>query len=236
VLLLGEFSDHLSSCTTPADIGHVFKTEVARYGFVSSACRAFVPTMHGEKFKVLFRDWPNNWAQTSDERGFAKRNYVVDEARRRMTPFTWRDARQARTMTEADHAVMEGVMAHGLRNGFIQPVHGPGGYFALVSAATREREIDLHPGWRTSLQMLSLCAHERATDLAGIRTGPDESLTARELECLRWVADGKTDGDIADILSISAATVRFHIDGARRKFGAVTRAQAVARLVLSGLF
>jgi DNA-binding CsgD family transcriptional regulator len=38
------------------------------------------------------------------------------------------------------------------------------------------------------------------------------------------------------ILSISAATVKFHVNGARRKLGAVNRAQAAARLVLCGLY
>ena len=61
-------------------------------------------------------------------------------------------------------------------------------------------------------------------------------MTAREIECLRWVAAGKTDPEIGEILSISATTVKFHVDGARAKLGARTRAQAVARLVLYGLY
>lgn len=33
------------------------------------------------------------------------------------------------------------------------------------------------------------------------------------------------------ILSVSESTARFHVDNARRKLGAATRAQAVARLL-----
>ena len=47
-----------------------------------------------------------------------------------------------------------------------------------------------------------------------------EELTARELECMRWVAAGKTDAEIGNILSVSEATIKFHINGARRKLGA----------------
>ena len=61
-------------------------------------------------------------------------------------------------------------------------------------------------------------------------------LTLRELECMRWVADGKTDWEIGKILSISQSTVRFHLDRARLKLDAKTRPQAVARLVLQGLY
>ena len=44
------------------------------------------------------------------------------------------------------------------------------------------------------------------------------------------MADGRRDKEIADLLGITEATVRFHIDNARRKLGARNRAQAVARL------
>ena len=56
-------------------------------------------------------------------------------------------------------------------------------------------------------------------------------LTSREREALTWVAEGKSDWEIAVILGLSETTVRFHVDNARKKLGAVNRAQAVARLV-----
>ncbi|WP_376775054.1 helix-turn-helix domain-containing protein [Mesorhizobium caraganae] len=48
---------------------------------------------------------------------------------------------------------------------------------------------------------------------------------------LALVAEGKTDWEISVILGIAQATVRFHVDNARRKLSAVNRTQAVARLV-----
>ena len=88
------------------------------------------------------------------------------------------------------------------------------------------------------LRMFAMLAHERCRVLANIAPpgGPAEPLSARELECLRWVADGKTDTEIGEILSISDTIVKFHVTRARRKLGARTRAQATARLVLFGLY
>ena len=59
------------------------------------------------------------------------------------------------------------------------------------------------------------------------RVGP---LTAREAECLRWAADGKTNGEIATILDISENTVRYHFKNVLTKLGARSRAQAIAIL------
>ncbi len=54
-----------------------------------------------------------------------------------------------------------------------------------------------------------------------------EPLTLREREIMTWIARGKTDWQTGHILEISAKTVNFHVERAKRKFGAVTRAQAI---------
>ena len=52
-------------------------------------------------------------------------------------------------------------------------------------------------------------------------------LTAREIECLNWVAQGKTDFEISIILGCSHAGVRYHLTRVCAKLGAVNRAQSV---------
>lgn len=60
------------------------------------------------------------------------------------------------------------------------------------------------------------------------------SLTPRERDCLAFVAEGKSDWEISVILAVSQSTVKFHVDNARRKLGAVNRAHAVARFLTAG--
>ena len=52
--------------------------------------------------------------------------------------------------------------------------------------------------------------------------------SARECEVLALLAGGRTDGQIADLLELSPATVQTHVRNAKAKLGARTRAQAVA--------
>lgn len=61
------------------------------------------------------------------------------------------------------------------------------------------------------------------------RLGPKEKLSAREVECLRWSAAGKSSDEIAIILDISSHTVVSYLKSAMRKLEAVNRMQAVAR-------
>jgi len=54
-------------------------------------------------------------------------------------------------------------------------------------------------------------------------------LTARERDVLSWVAAGKTDRDIAEILAISPRTVHKHLQRVYCKLGVETRTAAVMR-------
>ncbi|QWW66895.1 LuxR family transcriptional regulator [Rhizobium sp. WYJ-E13] len=58
---------------------------------------------------------------------------------------------------------------------------------------------------------------------------PSESLTRREIECLRWSAAGKSSDEIAIILDLSSHTVVGYLKSAMRKLDSVNRMQAVAR-------
>lgn len=64
----------------------------------------------------------------------------------------------------------------------------------------------------------------------------DKHLTPREIEILRWSAEGKTAADIAIILSMKERTVHFHVANAVQKMGVSNKMSAVVQAALSGLF
>lgn len=56
-------------------------------------------------------------------------------------------------------------------------------------------------------------------------------ITTRERECLYWLVQGKTDKEIADILSIGKWTVIAHIKSAKYKLGCRNRASIAAKVL-----
>lgn len=54
-------------------------------------------------------------------------------------------------------------------------------------------------------------------------------ITPRELEVLHWLAGGKTDRDIGEILGISPRTVHKHLQRIYEKLGVECRTAAVVR-------
>ncbi|TCV76054.1 DNA-binding CsgD family transcriptional regulator [Neorhizobium sp. S3-V5DH] len=70
---------------------------------------------------------------------------------------------------------------------------------------------------------------------ADARTERDFELTERELECLFWIAEGKTSDEIAVILGISRNTINNYITSVMRKTATKTRSEAIAYAVRNNL-
>ena len=63
----------------------------------------------------------------------------------------------------------------------------------------------------------------------------DANLSAREREVLHWLADGKTNAEIARILGVSLATVKTHVGRVLDKLQVETRTAACRRALELGL-
>jgi len=69
---------------------------------------------------------------------------------------------------------------------------------------------------------------------AANRIRPADGLTAREAEVLRLLAEGLTDREIGEALTISVRTVETHVGSVLRKLGARNRAEATRRFLDQG--
>lgn len=113
----------------------------------------------------------------------------------------------------------------------IAPVHLPRGLVGAVFWCSRdpvgvEALFESHAGDLHNLALKLVATHNEARGRPRNATVP-QTLTRREVQCLRWAAAGKTDGEIGIILSLSVSTVRFHLRNAAAKLGATGRAQSI---------
>jgi predicted ATPase/DNA-binding CsgD family transcriptional regulator len=110
------------------------------------------------------------------------------------------------------------------------------GYHECNVAAVRERldEEGFAAAWEegramTTEQAIDYALRERPNALSP--PAADGTLSPRELEVLRLVADGLTDGQIAEKLYISPRTVGNHLRSIYKKLGVPSRAAAVRQAV-----
>jgi len=119
---------------------------------------------------------------------------------------------------------LEDPVAPGLLPASLEPALAPGAAIAIGTAT----------GMRLSVRNLGAAALGETMLLFAIqREGPaarlaDAALTPRETEVLSWLAKGKTNRDIGDILGTSPRTVNKHLEHIFEKLGVETRAAAAA--------
>lgn len=133
-------------------------------------------------------------------------------------------------------------LEHAADNGAINnlgiPVRMPandvfGGW--IFSNSEPEEQFDkLHRDHATRMHLAAVLAYERMVALGLGAMNRDSLLSERERECLVWLCAGLRVSMIAEKLSLSESAVRLYITNARRKFGARTREQAIARAIFSG--
>ena len=129
-------------------------------------------------------------------------------------------------------AYWEAMSEAGIADALCATSYGEGGAIASLHLGFPRR--DLPSDEELVIQLAGLALTEKLISFSPYAAGRPP-LTERERDALGLVAEGKTDWEISVIFGVAEATARFHVDNARRKLGAVNRAQAVARLVTQRL-
>jgi DNA-binding CsgD family transcriptional regulator len=131
----------------------------------------------------------------------------------------------------------EDQLSSGFRGSITIPLRSSGaalGGFSLVTGMTGPGFLAWH---RTHGRWGALAAHvidQRIVELATFPAARPR-LSPRERECMTWLAIRLRHDRIAERLGIARPTVELHLLNARRKLGAKTREQALARAVALGL-
>ena len=216
-----------------ARVGRVFFDALQAHGVRAIFARAYrnSTSVVGEEEHVFSRISPGGWEQLYAEQKFQNVNYLPRAVRRRADPFRWSDI----TLTDPkERALAQALIDNGFGDGLATPCHGPEGYIGVVSLAF-ERLDDVRPADRSAIHLASLVLHNRMRELSPFADTERPKLSRRERDCVGFIAQGKSDWDISVIMGVAQTTVISHVQNAKRKLGASTRAQAVARCFALGL-
>jgi DNA-binding CsgD family transcriptional regulator len=228
------FIEELRTCASSQEVGAAFASMIAPHGFPMVSCGESRQTPAGRDWRFFFNTWPSDLLLEYQNNDYVQYDLLPTAARLSSAPFTWQELMRDRAQTPKQVEFNNWVRKRGVVDGYAVPIHFPGGDIGLcVSVATHVIE-DAEE--RLALHMASLYAHERCQALGrpGLASSVKSLLSPRELECLKWVLDGKSDTDIGAILGISRNTAHFHIERVKQKLGVRTRTQAAAMIVTLG--
>jgi DNA-binding CsgD family transcriptional regulator len=204
------------------------------YGVERAASVSLGVAGQGFNLGQIVGNGKEDWVGHYHEHDFVKIDPAARRAVKCVLPFSWREVRGETRDDPNSKLVFGAAREHGLYNGFVVPVHSGDGSLAVVSFSGRHLANDFKS--RSYLHLLAIYFHIAAQgDRNSTDTRLRPTITTRQLECLKWVAEGKTDWEIADILCLSEATINRHIERAKERLGVRTRVQAVVEAINAGI-
>jgi len=188
--------------------------------------------------------WPREYIELSLDKRHTLASPIGHACRFATRPFVWYTKKiwekRPANLDRAQERVLEIQAQYGVYGGITVPIHRPLGRVGSVGWTATDEATDLEALLHDYGDELMLIGHffldvvyqARAVEAP---VSDIASLSEREIECLTWVALGKTDAEIAERIFRSPATARFHIEKAVKKLGAASRSQAAAMASQLGL-
>jgi DNA-binding CsgD family transcriptional regulator len=226
------------------DLATVVDLTTKRFGFDSFTCSVSMSLRPDcETLAYVFTTMPAAWLEIYDKRAFVEVDPRVQSLLIAALPIVW-DQRSFRGKNAKVDDFLDTGLGYGLGSGVAVGFVDRKGHAVKVALNSEVRIIDPEREAAILRDMgdIVLFAHffEEifATEIVEQNIKPRSqgaSISARERECLRLAANGKTGDDIASRLGISTRTVQFHFDSIRSKLGANSRQEAVAKAVQAGI-
>ena len=222
------FEEQASQSSSPDDLRNLLDDVTKELGFQYFALLHHRSVCSGSHDLIRMDNYPGGWAEELLARHDVAADPVHLASLRTNAGFGWDRLGEYLPLSSSQRDILERSRHHGLGSGFTIPANIPGepsGSCSFVVGRGRSLPVQR----LLCAELIGVHAFRAArriygfAEMAGI-----PRLSRRERQCLRLVAAGKTDWEIAAILGISVETARQYVKRARAAYDVVSRAQLVA--------
>ncbi|SOH94570.1 LuxR family transcriptional regulator/LuxR family transcriptional regulator, quorum-sensing system regulator CciR [Monaibacterium marinum] len=228
------YISELANCECVDDIWDRFANHFSDMGFDKFTYQTmpFAWETSDDPLLIRTRGFPEDWVETYYADRMWQFDPITTTAMNQSQPFFWSELPQMRDLSDADRRFLDRRNSHVLGDGLAVQVFGPNGFngyfgLGLEQNATNDHRLDLR-----AIQWACQMTHHRCSEMQVTESAP---LSRREQEVLSWVARGKSNSSIADILAISNNTVDAYMRRIYQKLGVNDRVSAAIRGLGSGL-
>jgi LuxR family quorum sensing-dependent transcriptional regulator len=201
-------------------------------GYESYVITAF-PRSINEVHTALIDTWPEEWKRLYLDRAYSLQDRVAGYCRNTHRPFDWHTIPSDFMRTTRGREITVVAQDCGLHHGRAIPVWGIHGDVGAIGFTGARRVED--PAIQRAIDFIGMCAYNKVADLARPKSTPERNLlSSGERDVLAWIAVGKSNWDISEILGISERGVDWRLKQAFRKLNAVSRAHAVVQAIRTG--
>lgn len=224
----------LEHCASESEVFDELAATAGKLGFDFCAFGMRMPLPISAPKTIMFGNYPQAWHKKYQECGYMAIDPTVKHGLQSVLPLVWTEE----VFGEA-REFWEEAKSFGLHHGWAQSCRDARGISSMLTLARSHESLAPNELEDKGLRMLWLTqiAHASMARLLGSRMMPEWKieLTNREITVLRWTAEGKTSGEISNILNITERTVNFHINNIVAKLGTSNKTAAAIRAALIGI-
>lgn len=179
--------------------------------------------------------WPPELISDYDGLGLARNSPILDQLRKQITPLVFEvDAVNNSRPGEEPASAAELFGRFDLTMGVYFPVHDSHALRHAVSFMGNRDPLSVEE--LSTLSLFATMLIEQISKISVADQAAKSVLNDREVEILKWTAEGKTSPEIARITGLSEHTVNHYATIATKKLGCSNRTQAVVYAIRLGLF
>lgn len=229
---LVEISTAICEARNREDLLKVIQFGCASLGFdrFNLACHA--PTKRDLTLNPTLSSFTDDYRRDYETLGLEDGDIYADRALAKGAAFSW-EWEAENVSDPRQRQYLDVLKRHGMSAGIVVPLGHRGtttSLFMMVRAAVAPLQTKnlqaaaiLADFAKAKAEMLGLCPEISLEEAIALR-----SLSTIQRRVLDWIAEGKSNADIATIMSLPERTIRYHVSEILRKLCVATRMQAAS--------
>jgi DNA-binding CsgD family transcriptional regulator len=219
----------IAECKRVQDLAGVMFEISSALSLSATACGMLTGPKAASDSLFYFNNWPASWVDLYRANAIEGRDPVVRWALGSGAPITWLKLRAMLVPGDPGRLLFDLAAQHGYVEGFALPVRTAGGHLGLLSVAGNRPPLSVDE--QSFLQVTGSAVINRAEAITEEQANQViKAFTRRERDCVVLLVKGLGEPEIATALGISTVTARFHLDNARIKVRAASRAHLAAMM------
>lgn len=233
--LIDYFEAQAGLCSNDRDLRALLDDVTRELGFSRFALLHHANLASPRPGHIRIDTYPDGWEQELAAHGLLGADPVHHACARTNVGFAWFELPSLVSIGSTGREMFERARRFDIGDGFSVPANVPGEPAGSCSFAVGVG-VDLPLERLLCAEQIGAHAFRAARRLHNYpATARCPHLSRRERQCVRLVAAGKTDWEIAAILGISVETAHQYVKRARQAYDVVSRAQLVACVLRDAL-
>lgn len=225
--------DNIEAAVSLDEVLRSYKSYIEKYGFTSVAmCQLANPVLLRDPSSQIFiSSWHEEWADHWWQSGYMQHDPIIQYLLKTRKPFSWDTA--YRHASQFGRKILDESSEFKFSNGIAFPISTGTGPTGCVSLGADDIPFD--PKVLAMIEVVSINCYMHLVKLNGAELDYTiEHLSKREVEVMHYVAEGKTNWEIAQILELKEETVKSYLKSTAKKLDTVNRAHAVSKAIRKG--